>query len=199
MARTARAAAKKLLNFTAPPARKTGFDLQPHPGLRDDAENAFRADEQAIGARPRARSGKAPRLDHALRRDDAQAFDEIVDMGVERREMAARARRDPAAERRIVKALRKMPQGEAVRLQLSFERRAESAGLDPRGARGRVDLEHAGRDAAQIDGDRRPYGFRSRRCSTPPHTLDPPPKGASDAPMLPAQSMMAEISASVRG
>ena len=80
--------------------------LQPHPGLRDDAENAFRADHHAVGARAGAGAGQAAAFDHALRRHHAQRFDEIVDVGVERREMAAAARRDPAAERRIFEALR---------------------------------------------------------------------------------------------
>src|SRR6185437_6225718 len=39
----------------------------------------------------------------------------------------------------------------------------------------------------------------STRGSTPPHTLDPPPKGVSEAPTEPAQSMTAEISDSLRG
>ena len=47
--------------------------LQPHPCLGDDAENALRADEQAIGARAGARAGQAPRLEDAARGDHAQA------------------------------------------------------------------------------------------------------------------------------
>ena len=86
--------------------------LEPHPRLGDHAENAFRPDEQAVGAGAGAGAGKAARLDEAARRDDAQVFDEIVDMRVERREMAARPRRDPAAQCRIFEALRKMPQGQ---------------------------------------------------------------------------------------
>ena len=84
--------------------------LQPHPGLRDDAENALRADQQPIRAWARARAGEPPRLDHALRRDDAQRFNEIVDVGVERCEMTARAGRDPAAERRALETLREVAQ-----------------------------------------------------------------------------------------
>ncbi len=128
--------------------------LQPHPGLGDDAENAFRADEQAVGAGPGARSGQPARLDRTLGRHHAQAFDKIVDMGVEAGEMAAGAGRDPAAEGRIFEALRKMPQGQPVRLELGFERRAEGAALDARGARAAVDLDHPAK-MPQIEGDRR--------------------------------------------
>ena len=39
--------------------------LQPHPGLRDDAEDAFRADHHAVRARARAGAGQAAAFDHA--------------------------------------------------------------------------------------------------------------------------------------
>ena len=145
--------------------------LQPHPRLGDHPENALRADEQAVGAGAGAGAGQAARLDDAARRDDAQAFDEIVDMGVEGGEMAARPGRDPAAQCRILEALRKMPQGQIVRLQLRLERGAEDAGLDARGARGAVDLRDPV-EMPQVEGDRRPDSGcrrssarrRRRRC-----------------------------------
>src|SRR6185437_173887 len=98
--------------------------LEPHPRLGDDAENAFGADEHSIGARPGARAGQTPRLDAALRGDHREAFDEIVDMGIEAGVMATAARCYPAAERRIFEALREMAQGQAMRLQLRLERGA---------------------------------------------------------------------------
>ena len=82
--------------------------LEAHPGLGDDAENALGADEEPVRTGPRARAGEAPRLEAALGRHDDEAFDEIVDMGVERGEMAAGASGDPAAEGRILEALREM-------------------------------------------------------------------------------------------
>src|SRR5271165_2081045 len=88
--------------------------LQPHPRLGDHAEDALRADEQPVRAGPGARAGQPPRLHHPTRRDHAQAFDEIVNMRVEAGEMPARARRDPAAERRVLEALREMPQRQPV-------------------------------------------------------------------------------------
>ena len=126
--------------------------LQPHPGARDHAERSLRADEHAVGARSGARSGQAARFHHAARRHHAQAFDEIVDMGIEAGEMAARAGRDPAAERGIFEALRKMPQGDAVRLELVLQRRTIDAAFDQRGARGLVDLDDLA-EIAQVERD----------------------------------------------
>src|SRR5580704_8705635 len=74
-------------------------------------------------------------------------------MRVEGREMAARTRRDPAAEGRVLEALREMPQGQPVRLQLRLQGRAEGAGLDAGGARGAVDLDDPPQ-MAQIEADR---------------------------------------------
>ena len=63
--------------------------LQSHPGLGDDAENALRADEEAIGARTGPGARQPTRLDEAARRHHPQAFDQVVDVGGERGEMAA--------------------------------------------------------------------------------------------------------------
>src|SRR5216683_5665513 len=77
-------------------------------------------------------------------------------MRVERREMAARARRDPSAERRELEGLREMAQRVAVRAQLVFERGTEYARLDSGRARSTVDFDHhveireVDRDAAAI-------------------------------------------------
>ena len=67
--------------------------------------------------------------------------------------MPAAARRDPAAERRVLEALREMAQRETVRLELRFERGTVGAALDQRGARRFVDLPHLAH-LAQIDRDR---------------------------------------------
>ena len=69
------------------------------------------------GLGPAPEPGRRRDFDGAVRRHRAQRFHEIVDVGVERREMAAAARRDPAAERGIFEALRKMAQREPVRTQ----------------------------------------------------------------------------------
>src|SRR5271170_2434923 len=74
-------------------------------------------------------------------------------MRIEAGEMAAGPGRDPAAQGRIFEALRKMPHSQPVRLELGFERRAEDAGLDARGARAVVDLEHPVK-MPQVEADR---------------------------------------------
>ena len=55
--------------------------------------------------------------------------------------MASRSRGDPAAKCRIFKALRKMPQRNAVRLELAFQRWTEDAAFDQCGARGLIHLD----------------------------------------------------------
>ena len=69
-------------------------------------------------------------------------------MRVERREVAAGAGRDPAAERRELERLREVAQRQPVLAELLLEPRAGRAGLDARRARDRVDLEHAVERAA---------------------------------------------------
>ena len=85
------------------------------------------------GRRPSPAGAGSPRRPRGVTRADR--LDEVVDVRVQRRVVAARARREPAAERRELERLREVAQREAVRPQLVLERRAEHAGLDPRGAR----------------------------------------------------------------
>ena len=127
--------------------------LQPHPGLGDDSERALGADHHPVGAGAGARARQAARLHHAGRRDRADAFDEIVDVGVEGGEVAAGAGRDPAAEGRELEALRIVADGEAVRLQGRLDRRPANAALNARGAARRVDLEHPV-EMAHVEADR---------------------------------------------
>ena len=67
--------------------------------------------------------------------------------------MAAGTGGDPAAERRILKTLREMPQRQPVRFQLTLEVGAQGAALDQRRPGDGIDLAHAV-EMAQIDGDR---------------------------------------------
>ena len=136
--------------------------LQPHPGLGDHAERAFGADHHAVGAGACAGAGQAAGLHRARGGDRAQAFDEIVDVGVERGEMAAGARRDPAAQRRELEALRIVPDGEAVRFQRRLDRRSPDAALDSRRPARLVDLEHPVQ-AAHIEAHRAGIGAADRR------------------------------------
>ena len=126
--------------------------LQSHPGARDHAKRSFRTDQQPVGARSCARARQAARFQDAARRHHAQVFDEIVDVRIKAGEMAARPGRDPAAQRRILEALRKVPQGDAMRLELVLQRGTIGAAFDQRGARGLVDLDHLA-EMAQIECD----------------------------------------------
>src|SRR5262249_4614708 len=140
---------EEILEADRPAGTEARAVLQPHPGLGDDTERSFRPDEQPVRARTRPRAGQSPGLEAAPRRHDHEAFDEVVDMGVERGEMPARAGRYPTAQARVFKALREMAEREPMRPELGFERRPKRAGLDPGGARGPVDLQHASQ-AAEI-------------------------------------------------
>ena len=137
--------------------------LQAHPRLGDDAENSFRADHDAVRARPRAGARQTAAFNHAPRRNGAQRFDEIVDVGIERGEVAAGARRNPAPERRIFEALREVAQREPMWAKLCFERGAVGAGLDQRGARSLVDLLDLSH-LAQVDRDRAPVPIARGPC-----------------------------------
>ena len=75
--------------------------------------------------------------------------------------------------RRVLERLREVAQGEAVLGELVVERRAEHPGLDPRGPRDRVDLEHPV-ERAEVDRHRARVASPTRG-STPPTTLVPPP------------------------
>src|SRR5262249_19050573 len=70
-----------------------------------------------------------------------------------RREVAAGAGGDPAAERAELERLREMPERETVRAEALLECRPEDARLDARGPRRAIDLEHAV-EVLQIDRDR---------------------------------------------
>ena len=85
-------------------------------------------------------------------RDDAHRLDEVVDVGVDAGVVAAGAGGQPAAEGRELEGLREVAQRVAVRPELVLEHRAEGAGLDARGPRDRIDLEHPV-EAAEVDRD----------------------------------------------
>ncbi len=127
--------------------------LQAHPRLADHAEGPLRAAEQPLGSGTGAGGGQPSGLEQPARRDDADRFDELVDVGVQRREVTPRPRRDPPSEGRVLKRLREVAERQPVRAQLRLECRALRPGRDPRGAGDGVDLEHAGQ-ASHVDADR---------------------------------------------
>src|SRR5205085_5659625 len=88
-----------------------------------------------------ARTGQSARFHGTCRRNGANAFNEVVDMGVKRGEVPARPGRDPAAKGGELEALRIMPDREAMRLQRRFDRGAPGTGPDACGPAGSVDLE----------------------------------------------------------
>ena len=122
-----------------------------------------------VGRRAGARARQPPRLPHlAADGQRAHRLDEVVDVRRAGREVAARARGDPAAERRELERLRVEAQRQPVLGELLLEPRAGRAGLDARGARDRVDLEHAV-ERAQVDRDdaRVARARAGRRCRRP--------------------------------
>ena len=71
------------------------------------------------------------------------------------------ARRDPAAERRVVEAVGEVPERPARRVELRLERRPEHARLHAREARHRIDLQHAVQPP-EVDAEHRPRLVRGR-------------------------------------
>ena len=107
-------AGKEVLEAHAGRGAERRLLAQPHPGFGDDAQDALGADEHPVGAGAGAGARQAARLERAGRRHHARALDEIVDVGVERGVVAARARGDPAAQRRAAIGLHVVAHGEAA-------------------------------------------------------------------------------------
>jgi hypothetical protein len=103
---------------------------------------------------------------------------EIVDVGVEGREMAAGAGRDPAPEGRVLKALREVAQRDAERLVLSTSSTLSS----------RCRLT-----------DTTPLKASPTAGSTPPTTEEPPPNGITATLPEAAQSSRPRMSRSEAG
>ena len=100
--------------------------LDAQPRVHDHAESSLRAAEEPVRVRPRAACRQAPRLDRAARRDDAETRDEVVHVGASGGEVAARARRDPAADRGVLERLGVVPERQAVSGELLLERRGRA-------------------------------------------------------------------------
>jgi len=104
----------------------------------------------SLRRRSGARCGYAARLDQTGRRQNTNGLNEVIDVCVERRVVAAGARRDPPAERRELEALRIEAQRKVVCCKLRLEVRSARAALDPREPRRPVDLDDAAH-APEID------------------------------------------------
>src|SRR4029453_13071451 len=94
-------------------------------------------------------------------------LDEVVDVRLQRREMAARAGGDPAAQRRVLERLRVVAEGLPVGLELLLEAGTRGPGLDAGRPRARINVEHAV-EPAQVDR----YGGRPGHARPP--APDPP-------------------------
>ena len=130
--------------------------MKSDPSLCDDPERAFRSEEETIGIRSRARDRKAAGFDIPSGRDDPHAFDVIVDLRIDGREMSCGACRDPPAKRGEFPGLKEEAQRQTAGLELSLEMGAQHAGLNARRLRGAIDLHnlvevlHVDRDGAAI-------------------------------------------------
>ena len=136
--------------------------IELHRDARDDAERALRADEELRELRPDGVPRDRHRVDDlAGRRDDAQRDEQILDLPVARGEHARAARGDVAADRRPLGRGGVVREGEPALVEQRLERAAVVAGLDGRGQRLLVDLDHAVH-RAHVDHDRRRRAARPR-------------------------------------
>ena len=175
-ARTASAPCVKSAKRTLADTLNSGRVLHAHPRPRDHAEDPLRPDQHPVGRRPGARPGQPARLPHARRRQRPHRLDEVVDVGHQRREVPARARRDPAAERRVLERLREVAQRVAVLAQLVLEHRARSRRAWISAAR-EARSTSSTRSSPRRSIDTAPAYASPTRGSTPPTTLVPPPNG----------------------
>ena len=133
--------------------------LQPHPRLGDDAQRPLGADEQPVRRRARTRSRQPARLADPRRGDHPQRFGQIIDVGIQGREVAARAGGQPAAEAGEGEGLREVPQRQIVRAQLLLDPRPQGPGLNPRGPADPVDVQDRAHHG-DVHRDRRPVEAR---------------------------------------
>ena len=155
ISRTAPAAARKSSNSTPQEALNSGPRAHPHPGLGDHAQGPLGAEQRPVGRGAGARARQPPAPPQPARRDRPHRLDQVVDVRVESREVAAGPGRDPAAQRRVLERLREVTQGQPVLAQLLLQPRPGRPGLDPRRQRLRVDLQHPV-EPPQVEGHERP-------------------------------------------
>ena len=157
------------------------------------------------GLGPAPEPGQPPALPGAGRGDRAHRLDQVVDVGVDGREVAAGAGRDPAAERRELERLREVAQGEPVlaRAGPRAPGRARRPGSAPRArprstsstrsSRAEVDRHRAGVARRRLAARRR----RRRWCR--PRTGSPPaPASAHQASTASTSRLVARARDQVR-
>ena len=163
--RTASAPASHVGKTMPAVARNVGRRWIRIQASRDHAEDALTADHHPVGTRACARAGQPAALPPALRRQHAHRLDEVVDVRVVRRVVAAGAGGDPTAQRREAEALGEVAQREPLGAQLGLELGAVDPGLDARRPRDGVELEHA---VEAVHGHR-DDGVGARRVHAPHH------------------------------
>src|SRR5690606_15885417 len=100
---------------------------------RDHAERALAADDEVDQARPRGGGGgTAPEDELAAGRGHAHAEHVVVDPPVARGGLPRGSRRDVAADRRLLVALRVVPESDAVAVERALGLRATQAGTEGR-------------------------------------------------------------------
>ena len=114
-----------------------------HGRFADDAERAFRAGDELVQIGARGGSREVFRLPEAFGRGELCVHQPFFRLAVAVRLLARAARRDPAAQRRELEALRIMAERHAMVLKLFFQRGPVDARLDARGHRHLVDADDA--------------------------------------------------------
>ena len=156
-----------------------GPRLHAHPRLGDHAERALGAEQHPVGARAGARARAAAATPTRPRGVIARTDSTRSSMCVQtRREVPARARRDPAAERRELERLREVAQRQPVlRRAAPPARGPRRAAPGSRAARETASTSSTRSSAREVERQRRRCSAPGSRGSTPPTTLVPPPYG----------------------
>ena len=116
--------------------------LNADPRLSDHSQRSLGAKQNPVRARAGAGAWQPSRLPKPARRDRPDRLNKVVDVCEPGCEMAAGARRNPAAKRRAFERLRVEAHRQAVLTELLLEPRPAGAGSDQRRARNRINFEH---------------------------------------------------------
>ena len=169
--RTAATPSAKRAEQHAAIVRARGARVHAHGRLDDHAERAFGAEQQLIQFGTARGTRHFERPDHTGRRHHARADQQIVDAAVAVRLLAGGARRDPAAQRRVLEGLREVAERVAARGERGLERRAVDArpGTSPCGSRDRA--APGDRGASCRARARRPARARCAARRRPPRSI----------------------------
>ena len=116
--------------------------MDAHRRFGDNAERSLAADAQMVHINSVRRFRHHLRREHSIGRHHAQRDHHVLDFAVLVALHPGGPRRDPAAQSRMQKRIRKMSQRHSVRAQLVFEIRAKYASLNARRKRMRIHRQH---------------------------------------------------------